>query len=96
MSMAPNAVSIRFAVCDSSCGHGVLILSLDYSVWFWLCHLEHCDYALLLSRHGSGLSGVGLLVVGYWPLPVSDFRCGGWYSSVSLGLFLDFRWVCAD
>jgi len=73
MSMAPNAVSCCSAVCDWSSGYGVLIMSSDYSLWIWLRDLERRDYALLFSGYGPGLPCLGLLVVGYWSLLVSDF-----------------------
>ena len=56
---------------------------LDHALWLWLRDRERRDYALLLPEHGPGLPGLGVLVVGYWSLLVSDFRRCGWYSSVS-------------
>ena len=55
----------------------------DHALWLWLRDCERRNYALLLAEHGPGLPGLGVLVVGNWSFLVSDFRCGGWYSSVS-------------
>jgi hypothetical protein len=63
---------------------------LDHALRLWLRDRERRDYALLLSEHGPGLPGLGVLVVGYWPLLVSDFRRGGWYSGVSFELLVTF------
>jgi hypothetical protein len=54
-------------------GYGLLIAHLDHALWLWLCDRERRDYALLLSEHGPGLPCLGVLVVGYRSLLVSDF-----------------------
>jgi hypothetical protein len=79
MAMAPNAV------CLSAQTRLFLIrltMTTDHSFGLRFYHCKYLHHALLLPKHGPGLSRLGLLDLGCRPLPLPDFRRRGWHSSV--------------
>jgi ethanolaminephosphotransferase len=79
MSMAPNAVCLT---AQTRIRPAFLTITTDYPIRLRLCHYKRLHHALLLPKHGPGLSVLGLLVLVRRPLPLPNLRRRGWHSSV--------------